>query len=232
MRVTVLYFAILRERVGREREELEFPGATDVGAARAAIAARHPALAALLPSVRGAVNRAFVPDAHALADGDELALIPPVAGGADGPRARADGATLPKVAIGPHPLAPDDVVAVVAGPGRGGVVTFAGVVRRQGHRLADVVRLEYEAYADMALEVLAAIAAEIEAELPGTCVAIHHRTGTLVVGETAVVIAAAAPHRAEAFAACRAAIDRLKERAPIWKKEIGESGSEWLGLGP
>jgi molybdopterin synthase catalytic subunit len=105
-------------------------------------------------------------------------------------------------------------------------------VRRQGHRLADVVRLEYEAYDAMALEVLAAIAAEIEAELPGTCVAIHHRTGALVVGETAVVIAAAAPHRAEAFAACRAAIDRLKERAPIWKKEIGESGAEWLGLGP
>ncbi len=223
MRVTVLYFAILRERVGREREELELATGVDVGAARAAIATRHPALAALLPIVRGAVNRAFVNDAHALADGDELALIPPVAGGSDG---------TPKVAIGPRPLTPDDVVAVVAGPGRGGVVTFAGVVRRQGHRLADVVRLEYEAYDAMALEVLAAIAAEIEAELPGTCVAIHHRTGALVVGETAVVIAAAAPHRAEAFAACRAAIDRLKERAPIWKKEIGESGSEWLGLGP
>jgi molybdopterin converting factor subunit 1 len=230
MRVTVLYFAILRERVGLEREELELAAAADVGAARAAIAARHPALATLLPAVRGAVNRVFVLDAHGLADGDELALIPPVAGGADGPR--ANGKAIPKVAIGPDTLAPDDVVAVVAGPGRGGVVTFAGVVRRQGHRLADVVRLEYEAYEAMALEVLAAIAAEIEAELPGTCVAIHHRTGALVVGETAVVIAAAAPHRAEAFAACRAAIDRLKERAPIWKKEIGESGSEWLGLGP
>jgi molybdopterin converting factor subunit 1 len=229
MRVTVLYFAILRERAGLEREELELAEAADVGAARAAIAARHPALAALLPAVRGAVNRAFVLDTHALADGDELALIPPVAGGADGAR---EATAIPKVAIGPDTLAPDDVVAAVAGPGRGGVVTFAGVVRRQGHRLADVVRLEYEAYEAMALEVLAAIAAEIEAELPGTCVAIHHRTGALVVGETAVVIAAAAPHRAEAFAACRAAIDRLKERAPIWKKEIGESGSEWLGLGP
>jgi MoaE-MoaD fusion protein len=230
MRVTVLYFAILRERVGLEREELELVGTADVGAARAAIAARHPALASLLPAVRAAVNRAFVPDAHALADGDELALIPPVAGGADGPR--ADATAIAKVAIGPRPLAAEDVVAIVAGPGRGGIVTFAGVVRRQGHRLADVVRLEYEAYEAMALEVLAAIAAEIEAELPGTCVAIHHRTGALVVGETAVVVAAAAPHRAEAFAACRAAIDRLKERAPIWKKEIGESGAEWLGLGP
>jgi molybdopterin synthase catalytic subunit len=83
----------------------------------------------------------------------------------------------------------------------------------------------------MAAEVLADIATELERELPGTRVAIHHRTGSLAVGEAAVAIAAAAPHRAEAFSACRAAIDRLKERAPIWKKEIGESGEVWLGLG-
>src|SRR5690242_15225568 len=105
MRVTVLYFAILRERVRCEREVLDLAVGADVGAARAVIAARHPELVALLPSVRGAVNRAFVPDAHALADGDELALIPPVAGGADGAKA------IPKVAIGPSPLALDDVVA-------------------------------------------------------------------------------------------------------------------------
>jgi molybdopterin synthase catalytic subunit len=221
MRVTILYFAILRERLGRDREALELPAGADVAAARAAIGARHPELASLLPAVRGAVNRAFVADGHALAEGDELALIPPVAGGA--------GA---KVAIGAAPLSLEEVVAVVEGPGRGGVVTFAGVVRREGHQIPDVVRLEYEAYDVMALEVFAAIAAELEAELPGVRVAIHHRTGPLVVGETAVVIAAAAPHRAEAFSACRAAIDRLKERAPIWKKEIGESGAAWLGLGP
>jgi molybdopterin synthase catalytic subunit len=111
-------------------------------------------------------------------------------------------------------------------------VTFSGIVRRDGHALPDVIRLEYEAFTEMALEVLAAIADELERELPGVRVAIHHRTGSLFVGETAVAIAAAAPHRAEAFTACRAAIDRLKERAPIWKKEIGESGEEWLGMGP
>src|SRR5260370_40574462 len=84
----------------------------------------------------------------------------------------------------------------------------------------------------MAVEVMTAIADELEREQPGARVAIHHRVGALGVGETAVVIAAAAPHRAEAFAVCRAAIDRLKERAPIWKKEIGESGEVWRGLGP
>ncbi|HVZ74591.1 MAG TPA: molybdenum cofactor biosynthesis protein MoaE [Polyangia bacterium] len=220
MRVTVLYFAVLRERVGAERETLDVPAPGDVAAARAALATRHPAIAPLLPIVRSAVNRAFVPDAHALAEGDELALIPPVAGGAGD-----------KVAITRAPLSLADVVAQVEGPGRGGVVTFSGVVRRDGHMIPDVVRLEYEAYEEMAVEVLSEIAQELERELPGVRVAIHHRTGALSVGETAVVIAAAAPHRAEAFTACRAAIDRLKERAPIWKKEIGESGGVWLGLG-
>jgi molybdopterin synthase catalytic subunit len=226
MTITVLYFAVLRERARCDRETVILPTGSDVAAARAAIARLRPELAALLPRVQTAVNRAMVPDAHALGEGDELALIPPVAGGSGAP-------SVARVAIGPAPLSLDDVVAAVTGAGgeRGGVVTFAGVVRREGHALRDVVRLEYEAYAEMALEVLAAIADELERELPGARVAIHHRVGALVVGETAVVIAAAAPHRAEAFTACRAAIDRLKERAPIWKKEISETGEVWLGLG-
>jgi molybdopterin synthase catalytic subunit len=223
MQITVLYFAVTRERARREREVLTLEAGADVAAARASIARLHPTLAPLLPAVGTAVNRTMVADAHVLREGDELALIPPVAGGADGRPA--------KIAIAAQPLALDEVLAAVAGPGRGGVVTFTGVVRREGHALPDVVRLEYEAYVEMAVEVLAAIAAEIERELPGTCVAIHHRTGSLKVGEAAVAIAAAAPHRAEAFAACRAAIDRLKERAPIWKKEVGESGEVWLGSG-
>jgi molybdopterin converting factor subunit 1 len=227
MTITVLYFAVLRERARRERETVTLAPGSDVAGARAAIERLHPELASLLPIVQTAVNRTLVQAAHALADGDELALIPPVAGGA-GPRAGTA-----KIAIGPRVLSVEDVVAAVAGGAgeRGGVVTFAGVVRRDGHALRDVVRLEYEAYTDMALEVLSAIAEELEREQPGARVAIHHRVGSLAVGETAVVIAAAAPHRAEAFAACRAAIDRLKERAPIWKKEIGESGEVWLGLG-
>jgi len=234
MRVTVLYFAILRERARVERETLTLAPGADVAMARAAIVARHPELAALLPRVQAAVNRAITPDTHTLADGDELALIPPVAGGADAPPvpiAGADAPPVPIVAMTPDPVSVSEVARAVAGPGRGGVVTFAGVVRREGHALPDVVRLEYEAYTEMALEVLAAIVAELEREQPGVRVAIHHRVGALAVGETAVAIAAAAPHRAEAFGACRAAIDRLKERAPIWKKEVGEGGAVWLGFG-
>jgi molybdopterin synthase catalytic subunit len=241
MTITVLYFAVLRERARRERETVTLSPGSDVAAARAAVASLHPELAALLPRVQAAVNRAMVADAHALAEGDELAFIPPVAGGSgpppvaggSGPPPVAGGSGPPRIAIERAPLRLDDVVAAVVGDGgeRGGVVTFAGVVRRDGHALRDVVRLEYEAYTEMALEVLAAIADELERELPGARVAIHHRVGALAVGETAVVIAAAAPHRAEAFTACRAAIDRLKERAPIWKKEVGESGEVWLGLG-
>jgi molybdopterin converting factor subunit 1 len=235
MNVTVLYFAVLRERARRDREVVTLEAGSDVAAARALVARLHPELAALLPLVQTAVNRAMVPGAHALADGDELAFIPPVAGGsgargvvAGGSGAGGGGA---RIAIGSGVLSVEDVVATVTGPGRGGLVTFAGIVRREGHALPDVIRLEYEAYAEMALEVLTAIADELEREQPGARVAIHHRVGALGVGELAVVIAVAAPHRAEAFAACRAAIDRLKERAPIWKKEVGESGEVWLGLG-
>lgn len=221
MRIQFLYFAVVRERLGREQEALELPAGATVGSALAALAERYPMIAGLLPRVQAAVNRTFADPTTILRDGDELAIIPPVAG----------GAVARRVAILPSPLVLGDVIAAVEGPERGGIVTFTGVVRRQGQR-TDVVRLEYEAYAEMAEQVLTDIADEIEREWPGARVAIHHRVGALAVGETAVAIAVAAAHRAEAFDACRAAIDRLKRRAPIWKKEIGESGEEWIGLGP
>ena len=126
----------------------------------------------------------------------------------------AGGAGARKIAIRAEPLVVDETVAAVAGPNRGGVVTFTGVVRREGHHLPDVIRLEYEAYVEMAEQVLADIAEEIEREWAGTEIAIHHRIGALGVGEIAVAITAASAHRAPAFEACRAAIDRLKERAP------------------
>ena len=158
-----------------------------------------------------------------LADGDEVALIPPVSGGSDAP---PGGSPSP-----PRRCRWTSWSRAVEGPGQGAVATFTGNVRRHG-TLPDVTRLEYEAYEPMALEVLAAIAGEIELEYPGVQVAIHHRLGTLAVGEAAVIIAASAPHRAEAFAACRVAIERLKQRAPIWKKEVGADGAVWVGTGP
>src|SRR5450631_4335552 len=198
MKLDVLYFAVLRERIGLDHETVELATGASVRDARAAIAARHPSVAALLPGVKLAVNRVVAADTQALADGDELALLPPVAGGSapDAIRISSEPVT---IAAAIEAVSGDDV-----GGDAGAVVTFAGIVRRRGHHLPDVVRLEYEAYREMA---------------------------EAVVGETAVVVAAAAKHRAPAFEACRAAIDRLKLRAPIWKKEIGESGEAWVGLG-
>jgi len=221
MRIEVLYFAILRERLKLDHETVELPAGASVAEARAAIGARHPEIATLLPRVQAAVNRGWVADDHRVADGDELALLPPVAGGA-GPRA---------ICMTPAPVDVDAVVETLGAHDAGAVVTFAGVVRRRGHHLDDVVRLEYEAYVEMAESVLSDIADEIEREWPGARVAIHHRVGGLSVGETAVAIAVSAAHRAPAFEACRAAIDRIKLRAPIWKKEIGERGEAWVGFG-
>jgi MoaE-MoaD fusion protein len=220
--IQVLYFAILRERFGREGERVELRDGATVADLLAWVRERQPAFPPLERRVQVAVNRQMAPATHLLADGDEVALIPPVSGGSDGPR---------RVALSQRPLALVELVQAVEGPGQGAVATFIGNVRERG-ALPDVTRLEYEAYEPMALEVLGAIAREIELEYPGVCVAIHHRLGALAVGEAAVIIAASAPHRAEAFAACRVAIERLKQRAPIWKKEIGASGQVWVGTGP
>jgi molybdopterin synthase catalytic subunit len=132
------------------------------------------------------------------------------------------------VALLASELSVDSVVRAVKHPGAGAVVTFLGAVREEndGHR---VTLLEYEAYASMANAEMRRIKQELERELPGVRVAVHHRVGSLVVGELAVVCAASAPHRGEAFVACRALIDRVKARVPIWKREHGPNGPYWVG---
>jgi molybdopterin synthase catalytic subunit len=126
------------------------------------------------------------------------------------------------------PLSLDECYAAVQRPEAGGVTLFVGTVRNtnQGN---DVALLEYQAYAGMAQKELLAVALEIEAELPGTRLACLHRTGSLKVGDIAVICAASAPHRGDAFSACRALIDRLKARVPIWKREHGQQGPYWIG---
>ena len=126
------------------------------------------------------------------------------------------------------PLSLDECFAAVLRPEAGGVALFVGTVRNQNQG-QDVTQLEYQAYPAMAVKELAAIADEIERERPGTRLACLHRTGTLAVGDIAVICAASAPHRGEAFDACRELIDRLKARVPIWKREHGESGPYWIG---
>ncbi len=219
MKVTVRYFAAARERAGCTDELLELPEGAQVRELIESLCVRHPLLVPLLPHLRIAVNHEFVSLGAAVPPGAEIALIPPVAGGS--------GAFLVQDA----PLSLDAVVSAVSSKGQGGVVTFTGAVRDATKGKA-VVRLEYEAYVPMAEKKLAEIAAAASAQWPGARVAIHHRVGVLTPGELAVVIAASAPHRAEAFAACRHAIEALKADVPIWKKEVYADGEVWVGLGP
>jgi molybdopterin synthase catalytic subunit len=215
--LTVLYFAGAREAAGTARETLDERPAT-VAALREVLARRHPALARLLARCRIAVDEEFADDASPLREGAEVAVIPPVSG----------GAALFRVVDRPLSLA--EVVEAVRAPGRGAVVTFTGDVRGET-RGKKVLRLEYEAYAEMAERKLAEIGEALGRE-HGAAVAIVHRVGRLEPGEAAVVIACAAPHRAPAFRACAEAIERLKHEVPVWKREVFEDGSEWVGLGP
>ncbi len=217
MALTVLYFAAAREAAGVAREQLDgaFPTVADL---RRALSERHPALARVLPRCRLAVNQEMASDAEAVPDGAEVAVIPPVSGGA------------PCCRVVDRPIALEEAVAAVRATGRGAVVTFEGDVRAETQGRA-VVRLEYEAYLPMAERTLRQLAEELERE-HGAAVAIVHRVGHLAPGEAAVVIACAAPHRTPAFRACEAAIERLKREAPIWKREVFADGSAWVGLGP
>jgi molybdopterin synthase catalytic subunit len=215
--VVVLYFSGARDAAGTARETLAAPPAT-VGELRRVLALAHPRLGPILARSRVAVDQDFAEDEAPLRDGAEIAIVPPVSGGA------------PLFRVVDRALQLSEVVEAVSAPGLGGIVTFTGTVRdaTRGRR---VLRLEYEAYAPMAEKKLAEIGAEV-ARAHAATVAIVHRVGVLGPGEAAVVIACAAPHRTPAFRACEACIEALKRDVPIWKREVYEDGSEWVGLGP
>jgi molybdopterin synthase catalytic subunit len=215
--LTILYFAGARDAAGASREELPL-GAATVADLRRALAERHPALARILPRCRLAVNQTMADESDAIPDGAEVAVIPPVSGGA------------PSCRIVDRPLELSEAVDAVRSLGRGAVVTFEGDVRAET-KGRKVVRLEYEAYVPMAQRTLCELAEEIGRE-HGAAVAVVHRIGSLLPGEAAVVIACAAPHRTPAFRACEAVIERLKREVPIWKREVFEDGTAWVGLGP
>jgi molybdopterin synthase catalytic subunit len=208
MAVTVRLFAGLREQAGWSRRELEVATVADVWPALGL--GEEPA------GLLYAVNREYADPERELADGDEVALIPPVSGGA--------------FRVTDQPLSLEAVAAEVADERAGALATFTGTVRRRS-RSREVTRLEYEAYAEMAEDVMANLAAELAQRYELCSVAIHHRVGTLGIGEASVVVAVSAPHRQDALAACREAIDALKETVPLWKKEVYEGGEEWIGRG-
>lgn len=219
----ILIFAALRERIGHPSIAVRAPTACTVAELLAAAATQHPRIASVLPICRVAVAQEFVA-ADAIVPSDrEIAFIPPVSGGHDG--------APPPILLTHAVLRAGAVIDAVTGPEMGAVSSFCGYVRRRSRGRA-VQYLEYEAYEAMALASMRSIAARVADEVASTKVAIHHRLGRLELGECAVVIAAAAPHRAPAFAACRLAIEALKREVPIWKREVAEDGAVWIGLGP
>ena len=208
MPVTVRLFAGLRERAGWSHREVEAAKVADVWGALE--------LGDEPGGLLYAVNKEYATRDHALADGDEVALIPPVSGGA--------------YLLSDEPLSLDRVVEEVRDEQAGAIATFTGTTRIQS-RGRTVTHLDYEAYEGMAERVMAEIAEALQARYELSAVAIHHRVGRVGIGETSVVIAVSAPHRQDALAACKDAIDELKDRVPLWKKEVYEGGEEWIGQG-
>ncbi|HZR93298.1 MAG TPA: molybdenum cofactor biosynthesis protein MoaE [Gaiellaceae bacterium] len=209
MRVTVRLFAGLRERAGAARVEVDGVERVDDVWAKLDLG-DEPA------GLLYALNRAYVDREAPVRDGDEVALIPPVSGGA--------------FRITDAPLDVAAAVAEAESDDAGAVASFVGTVRNRS-RDRDVLYLEYEAFEEMAEPMLQALAADLTAKHGLSKVAIHHRVGRVEIGEASVVIAVSAPHRAAALDACREAIDTLKETIPLWKKEFYVGGEEWLGRG-
>ena len=248
MHITVRLFAIQRAQTGLRSLDLDLPDGASVASAWAALTDRHPQLASAGDSVRFARNSAYVDDSEFLADGDELAVIPPVSGGAVDAPDDAASAAYRRLEIHPEPFDADIETTLrheVATASDGAVALFIGQTRRTPgtpapgqeaeaarHAGRSVEGLSYEAFEPMALDVLVAIADEIADRFSVSRIAILHRAGEVGVGEASVVIAAASPHRAESFDACRYAIEELKARAPIWKAERFADGSVWMGAPP
>jgi molybdopterin synthase catalytic subunit/molybdopterin converting factor small subunit len=209
MRVHVKLFAGLRERAGwSERDLEEIDRVTDVWSALD--------LGDEPEGLLYAVNKEYADRDRPLKDGDEVALIPPVSGGA--------------FRLSAEPLSLDAVVDEVRSDRAGAIATFIGTTRVESHGQV-VLHLDYEAYEEMAEQVMAGIAEELKGRYDLCEIAIHHRTGRVDIGEASVVIAVSAPHRQDALAACKDAIDTLKGQVPLWKKEFYEGGEEWIGRG-
>jgi molybdopterin synthase catalytic subunit/molybdopterin converting factor small subunit len=213
MHVTVRTFATLRE-ASADRVSLPLADGASAADAWAVLVDRHPALGPHRDFVRVARNGSYAGWDVALSDGDEVAFLPPVSGGA------TSGLTDQAIDVA-------SLEEAVAGLQHGALVTFVGRARRTSDDGREVVELEYEVYPDMAERVLAELAAEAEERWPGVAAAVVHRTGVVPLGEAAVAIVTAAPHRSAAYEANRFVIEAIKERLPIWKRERFPDGSEW-----
>jgi MoaE-MoaD fusion protein len=244
MQVTVRLFAMLRQQAGWRERDLELPDGASIEDAWVVLARQNPAIAPSRAIVRFARNGEYADADDALHDGDELVLIPPVAGGSGSQRDEPTN-RLVRYQITDRPIADAllaELRATVPTAADGALVIFVGQTRETSgtpapgeereaarHAGEPVTELEYEAFEEMALAVLHTVGAEVEERFGVRRLAIVHRTGRVAVTEPSVVIAAAATHRSAAFDACRYAIDELKARAPIWKQEHYADGSVWIG---
>jgi molybdopterin synthase catalytic subunit/molybdopterin converting factor small subunit len=241
VKVRVRMFGALAAKSGAGEEYLELPEGSTAADAIALVAHRYPDAAPVLERVTVAVNLETESRDHRLSDGDEVALLPPVAGGSGeaGATGRSGGAGDPggrnpaariTTGVRSDAISVDDVMALVASPDAGGTVVFVGTVRSNSEDWGDVSRLDYSIYREMAEPMLHRVAEEAAARWPLNGVCILHRVGQLSVGEQTVVVACSAPHRQEAFEAARYGIDEVKRRVPVWKEEVGPDGRRWIGI--
>jgi molybdopterin synthase catalytic subunit len=225
MNVKVLLFATLKDAVGLRETTLFIPaGETSLAQVREALAVQHPALRPHLGSAIGAINEEFGAPEDRVKDGDTLAFFPPVSGGAGYPEV---------CRLAEQPLDLDALMAEITVPATGAVCVFSGIVRGETQAdgsTSETTRLEYEAYAPMALAKMRQVAAEIREQFPGVQgIAIIQRVGRLEVGQNTILIACASGHRdGGCFEAARYGIDRLKQIVPVWKKETRTDGSSWV----
>jgi MoaE-MoaD fusion protein len=218
MNITIRYFAAHRDITHQSEEQLDLPEGTTIGGVWAVLVEKYPRLAGYTGRMLYAVNQEYGTLETTIHAGDEIAFIPPVSGGSDA-----------FFHITNQPLDPAALVAAVQSPDMGAVVTFTGVVRNNFSGRATAY-LEYEAFAPMAIKVLAELAEQARERWGTGAIAIHHRIGTLQIGEVAVLIVVASAHRQAAFEAAAWLMDRIKEVAPIWKREHWADGaSEWVG---
>ena len=225
MRVRVLFFGMLRELVGRPADDAEFPPGADLRTVFDFYAALHPRLRELAPSIVVAKNQEFAGLSTIVLEGDEVAFLPPVSGGASSDSALSGKGhyfALTRDAIDARALA----ASLLTGA-EGAVVTFEGTVRNNTNGRPTLC-LDYECYEAMALKIMARIGRELAASHQVGRIAMVHRLGRMLIGETSVVVVVTAPHRRPAFEAALEAIDRLKKLVPIWKKEHFVDGEVWV----
>lgn len=221
MNITVRFFALHRDIVGAPELQLDVPDGTTLGQLWVQLGEQYPALVPATRSIMFALNQAYADPSAELHDGDEAAFIPPVSGG--------DATHVAPFVVTDQPLQGEPLMRCVQTPQDGAVVLFTGIVRDNFDGRATAY-LTYESYAAMAMPVLEQLATEAQQKWEIGRVAVHHRIGRLMIGDTAVIVAVAAPHRHAAFEAAEYIMDRIKEVAPIWKREHWADGAaEWIG---